>query len=587
MKTTKITAQNDPQEKKGFWQIMMKALCPEGKMGWKHLIFALLALATVAATFGVVIYYICGPMEGYLHADYTDTIYWANATYESGKILDPDFKYAGILPFSASIWFIPYIAIFGVTMTAQKLGMITYLVLQGAAIWFMLRSFKWSISSTSLTISAFMLLLSGSDKLREMMWGHVIYYSLAALLLCVGLGLVYRLSEKKLDEVKNSKTGGGWKYIVLLVLTAILFGGNGTNGFQLIALVTLPCMVCVIADIFFTPDKKLLHKDNYSSYITVALIAVSTVVGIILLKHIQGDITVNYTAHYSKFNPVDKWVENLMKIPNHWFTLFVCSLSKPMDFGEPESLGAMILTVVGLLLLVLPVVGLINYKKIENKGSRYILWAHLTVSAVIIFGYTCGNLGNVNWRMLPMIATAILASAATIKHFAAIAPEKSMIPKRIAVILAAVMALGSTINFAVMAKMDYNFERDDIYHVLADELEDRGLEYGYATFWYSQAITLLSDSKVQTRMILASETDGVTTDYYQNNFNWYEDIEGVNEYFVLLTASEDNKIKNAEPWKEFVKNTKHEKINLNYDNWFFVLYIFEENPDFPNPDLYR
>lgn len=563
---------------------MMKALCPEDKRGWKNLIFTLLALTTVAATFGVVIYYICGPMEGYLHADYTDTIYWANATYESGKILDPDFKYAGILPFSASIWFIPYIAIFGVTMTAQKLGMITYLVLQAAAIWFMLRSFKWSVASTSLTISAFMLLLSGSDKLREMMWGHVIYYSLAALLLCVGLGLVYRLSEKKLHEVKNSNIGGVCKYAVLFVLTGLLFGGNGTNGFQLIALVTLPCMVCAVADIFFTPDKKLLHKDNYSAYITLALIAVSTVVGIILLKYIQGDITVNYTAHYSKFNPVDKWVENFMRIPNHWFTLFGCSLPKPMDFGERESIGAMILTLVGLLLLVLPIVGLINYKKIENKGSRFVLWAHLTVSAVIIFGYTCGNLGNVNWRMLPMIATAILASAATVKHFSDIAPEKTMVPKRIAVILAVVMALGSAVNFAAMAKMEYNFERDDVNHKLTAALEERGLEYGYATFWYSQAITLLSDSKVKTRMILASEIDGVTTDYYQNNFNWYNDIEGVDKYFVLLSSTENRAVEKSQKWKEFVHYTKHEKEIL-LDS--FVLYIFEKNLDFPDPELYR
>ena len=216
-----------------------------------------------------------------------------------------------------------------------------------------------------------------------------------------------------------------------------------------------------------------------------------------------------------------------------------------------------------------------------------LLWAHFTVCAVIIFGYTCGNLGNVNWRLLPLIATAILASAATIKHFASIAPEKSLAPKRVAVLLALVMAVGSLANLRTMAKMEYDFERDDVYHTVAKELESRGLEYGYATFWYSQSITLLSDSKVKTRMILADEKKGVTTDYYQNKFSWYEDVEGVDRYFVLLTTSENNKIKNATPWKEFLQNTKHEKINLNYDNWFFVLYIFEENLDFPDPELYK
>ena len=94
-------------EKKSALQLVMNALCPPEKRSAKHLVFVLLALATLAASIGVVIYYICGPMEGYLHGDYTDTIYWANASYESGKILDPNFKYAGILPFSANIWFVP------------------------------------------------------------------------------------------------------------------------------------------------------------------------------------------------------------------------------------------------------------------------------------------------------------------------------------------------------------------------------------------------------------------------------------------------------------------------------------------------
>jgi hypothetical protein len=115
----------------------------------------------------------------------------------------------------------------------------------------------------------------------------------------------------------------------------------------------------------------------------------------------------------------------------------------------------------------------------------------------------------------------------------------------VAALLALVMALGSTVNLLTMAKMDYNYERDDIYHQLAEELEARGLEYGYATFWYSQTITLLSDSKVKTRMVLADEDDGVTTDYYQNNFGWYEDVEGVDKYFVLLTKGENRTVEKS------------------------------------------
>ena len=44
------------------------------------LLFMIFALASV-------VYFIVGPMEGYVHADFTDTIYWANASLESGRVV--------------------------------------------------------------------------------------------------------------------------------------------------------------------------------------------------------------------------------------------------------------------------------------------------------------------------------------------------------------------------------------------------------------------------------------------------------------------------------------------------------------------
>jgi hypothetical protein len=89
------------------------------------------------AVFLPVIYFICGPMEGYLHADFTDTIYWANASLESGKIFDPEFRYAALLPFSANLWFTPLIAVFGVSMTTQVIGMSIFAVIFALSLWFM------------------------------------------------------------------------------------------------------------------------------------------------------------------------------------------------------------------------------------------------------------------------------------------------------------------------------------------------------------------------------------------------------------------------------------------------------------------
>ena len=572
------------REKREVWEVLKKAICPPDKRDTKHLIFAVLSLGSMLAAISIVIYYILGPMEGYLHSDYTDTMYWANASLESGKILDPNFRYAGILPFSANIWFIPYIAIFGFGMTAHKLGMITYLVLQSAAVWFMLRSFKWSVSSTSLTISAFLLLLSGSDKLREMMWGHVIYYSLAILLLCVGIGLFCRISEKRVTKGMFAKGSGGWKYVILLALSAILFGGNAINGLQLMALVTLPCIACALAEIFFSGKKKLLDPDNYGAYIGAFTAVISTGVGYFVLKKIQGDITASYTEYYSQISPPSQWIENARLLPKSWFTLMGCSVEKNSMMLEPESIKTILLAFVGAALIVIPIVGMLSYKKISDKGTRMLLWAHFAVSAVILFGYVCGTLGNANWRMLPMLATSILASAATVKHLAGVHPDVSLVPRRAAVLLAVLMLIGSLFNFRQMAKMDYDYGRNNTYHKLAAELESRGLEYGYASFWYSQSITLITDSRVKTRMIIADEDDGVTTDYYQNSFSWYEDTEDADKYFVLLSVNENTKVEKSDAWNEFLSEAEYEREDI-LNN--FVLYVFDRNLDFPDPELFK
>ena len=40
-------------------------------------------LVLIFLSFALVIYYILGPAEGYFHSDCTDTILWAQATYDS------------------------------------------------------------------------------------------------------------------------------------------------------------------------------------------------------------------------------------------------------------------------------------------------------------------------------------------------------------------------------------------------------------------------------------------------------------------------------------------------------------------------
>ena len=82
---------------------------------------------------GILLYFILGPGEGYLHSDCTDTLWWANASYESGQWISDNFAYAALLPFGGSLLMLPFIPLFGVSVATHNAGMILFVILFVAA----------------------------------------------------------------------------------------------------------------------------------------------------------------------------------------------------------------------------------------------------------------------------------------------------------------------------------------------------------------------------------------------------------------------------------------------------------------------
>ncbi|MFA7144830.1 MAG: hypothetical protein WC088_06175, partial [Candidatus Izemoplasmatales bacterium] len=100
------------------------------------------ATGTLLLALGLIMYYIIFPGQGYFHADCTDTIYWAQASYLSKKIFDPDFTYAAMLPFGGSLLMLPWIGIFGMSMTTHTIGMVLFALCLIGAFLFFFRSLK-------------------------------------------------------------------------------------------------------------------------------------------------------------------------------------------------------------------------------------------------------------------------------------------------------------------------------------------------------------------------------------------------------------------------------------------------------------
>ncbi len=521
------------------------------------LIFALISLAAV-------LYYTIWPAEGYLHSDCTDTIFWAQASVDAGAVFNPDFNYAALLPFSAGLWLVPLIKIFGVTMGVHVAGMVIFALLFFAALLFVCRSLGWSWRFTFLCTGAMMLLLSSSDKMREIMWGHVIYYSLGLLILFVGLGLLLRMCR----NFENKKIKRAVIYAVLLFIFMML---GATNGFQCIAIYTLPLAGAIAADIFFNAKEKIFSRRNLYFGFGLAILTLSTVAGLALLSALKGDIIAGYAEAYSLLDDVSKWVTHLMDFNESYLSLFGINIQDGASLASAETITNILKIIVAFSLFLLPAILLFCYKKIEERSTRILLWAHLVVSSVIMVGFVCGRLSAGNWRLIPMVGTSIITSFAAIRFL--FSQKDIFVWRRFAAVMLVFPLLCSLSNAKAISDMPKDYGRDNDLHVIADFLVENELEYGYAEFWKAQAVTLIADSKTKVRNVNINYKDGITPYHYQSNNRWFEEQEGIEEYFVLLSSYESSTLSRNAEWQEKLENNLIKTLHCGD----FVIFVFNQN----------
>ncbi len=551
-----------------------------GGKSWFKIAFCLLATLPMLAALYLALYYIYGPGEGYFHSDCTDTIYWANAALEGNGIFDDQDNYAALLPFS-TVWIMqPLIKLFGFGMTAHNLGMAIFAVLFAGSIYFCARSAKFSHLWSSTAVFAVFMLLSCSDKLREMMWGHTIYYSLGLVLMFYLLGLGMRLC----DAIDEGKKVAAIIYGVLLLGVSV---GSATNGMQIIVLTVLPAAAAFAAERVLSARDGIVSKKSIPAIAAAAVVAVGTLVGMRLLLVItdNGAIKAGYAAGYSGWSDVSIWLSNAQKFVNHYFSLLGVNMAKNDPLFEAESIKYFFRIAIGIILLVMPVVILCLYGKIKSRGVKFMLWAHFVLTAAVMFGYICGELSAANWRLTPILGSAAMLTVCGLRDLISdlgIIEVKNnsgaaTVLSRICALALAVIVASSLFFADEVKSLDPEYGRDNTNHRLAEFLVEEGLEYGYATFWYAQAITVLSDSEVRVRNMDVNDRAGVIGRHYQSSLNWYNDQEGIDEYFVILSASEYKKVFLTDTWQTWMDEYYLRHYDSPNDANGFQVFVFSEN----------
>ncbi len=489
----------------------------------------LFSFITIAIAVITVIYYMLGPSEGYLHSDCVDTMTWAGATVESGKIFSPTFCYPYLLPFGSTFLVYPFVAIFGFTMFAYRFAMLVFMLLLGICIYYTARGLGWSKNLSLAAVALEFITVSSSGKLRELFWEHIIHYSLGAFLafalLALSFAFIKHFKENNYSFNNNKKT-------VILVLCVFLWSFfSAFDGLTTLTLSSIPVIGALLLVSLFDLKNKIISKSNWDTALTAIIIIIGTALGGIILSIAAKDIGAGYGSAYSNIVNSSEWSGNLMKFLEQWTSL----LGADYEFGGAITKGKNIFAAVkmagSLVLFFVPVYALFIFGKV-NRNERIFIIFHWLMSGFILYGYIFGSLSSVNWRLSPIICSALMVNIIVWKRL-----WKVIELRRASVIVSSLVVLSCVITVGQIWAMPADYGRDNDHHKAIELLERNGLNYGYATYWNANILTLLSSSKVKVRDVNIDE-EQPRSGWLNSDNIWFEDQPNQDKYFFLLTNSE-------------------------------------------------
>lgn len=494
----------------------------------------------------VTTYYVTTAQKAEFHADCTDTIMWANATAESGHVYDQEFSYACFLPFGTSTIMYPLLHFFGLSMTSHIIGMMCFFILLTVFLVFMIHEMTGSYPMSLIGTAIFLSITLSTTKMREIFWGHTIYYSLGILFLVIGAFMYFRYltvgSKARVlkKEGKNNKKTFIHKIIIFLCicLFMLLTGTDGLTGFTLFA---LPFAGAIFAEQFVNTKYKILSGKTFSVAFRCIVFLGMAVVGNAINNKLLGELTAGYQEANSNFSPMNEWLEHFHNLPFAWMRLLGVESLPNVKFASKDGLPNMIFLAASILIAVLPVIATCFYKKFGDdrraKMMRIWIWMHWAVTAVNIMGYVFGVLAAADWRIIPMIGTSLIVSIL----FLSWSVTRKADVSRITVVLFVPIFMAGMLHCIDVKNMKKDEYKKNTQFMLADFLEEQGVNKGYATFWNANSVTVITGERVKVGIVDVLDT-GVFMRTYQSSKRWYETDPDQDEYFLLLSGDELNTV---------------------------------------------
>lgn len=543
-----------------------------------RIIIWVVTVSVFLSVFLITGYYVTTASKGEFHADCTDTIMWANASAESGHLYDKEFKYACFLPIGTSNIMRPLLHFYGLSMKTHIIGMTCFFVLLTLFMILMMREVTKSLPASLTGTSIFLALTLSTPKMREIFWGHTIYYSLGIFFLVVGTFMYFRIMSldsnvramKKKEKKNRSRII--WKIMIFILLCAfmLLTGMDGVTG---LTLFTIPFTGAVFAEHFINSKQKILSCKSTVVLFRVVTFIVMAVIGVLINNKCVGKLVASYQDANTEFSGMDSWIDHLHDLPIAWMKLLGVQNIPDVMFTDEKGIYNIIYIMTSLIIAVIPIIATCCYKKYgrDRKGRmmRIWIWIHWAVTAVILMGYIFGILAAAEWRIIPMIGTAIIVSILFVFWSVSTGADTA----KISVLLMIPVMAGCILSCSTVTAMDKDGYKKNTQFMLADFLKSEGVTRGYSTFWNANSITVITGEEIKVSDVFVDE-GGVRMRHYQSSNRWYKDIPSQNEYFLLVGSDELTKLSSSD---FFTSQSPVRQSETVINGATYSLFVFDHN----------
>ena len=469
----------------------------------------------------VVLFYLYKRCRSEYNADFTDTLLWANASVTSGHFYDPDYWYAYFIPFSGIPIMIPIVAAFGLTYFSHQLGITVFLFIFAVTLLALFKSMDHTWGESLALSGLVMIFMGASQTTRIIFYGHIIHYSLAIVFMSVAFFLLKR-STVFAPEGRKSRI-----YTYLIPVWCMLCC---TNGMATFILFLIPFVGAVILERYFDPKPITLSGDK--KYIkTCAIFAAGGLAGF-ALKSVIFRVS-EYEDSITALLPSDGWVWKQSPFLLEWIKVLTDETKEDVMMMTFDGIRILCMYAFAVIILVIPVFAAISYKKIQSRMLRLLIIWYWLMFGMTMLTYSVSYALVSTWRLAGLVCGAIIVTLTytlyMLKNRRLVRWFILMIP---VIAVCAIISMLSVKNIPSAINANRNDKLIQIY-------KEHGLTRGYSSFWNTaNAVTVLSDNEIRVSPVAFWPDGRYGVRYYQSDATGYEDVPGVDKYFVTVDAEE-------------------------------------------------